>query len=82
MKINKITPPTVDLYNPSGEKIGTVNEYEFNDFLIQMKRNYVSGYYAMHNGEKVNIIEDGKIDRQPEGFFDIVQNQLNFLLGF
>ena len=82
MKINKITPPTVDLYNPNNEKIGTVNEYEFNDFLIQLKKNYVKGYYSVFNNERVNIIEDGKIDKQPEGFFDIIEKQLDVLLGF
>ncbi len=82
MKINKITPPTTDLYNPNGEKIGNVNEYEFNDFLIQQKNNFVEGYYCLFNGEKIKIIEDGKIDKQPEGFFDIIQNQLCVLLGF
>jgi hypothetical protein len=82
MKINKITPPTVDLYNPDGEKIGNVNEYEFNDFLIQLKKNYVTGYHSIFNGVKVNLIEGGKIDKQPEGFFDIIEKQLTTIMGF
>lgn len=80
MKINRIKPPTVDLYNPEGKKIGTVNEYEFNDVLIQLKNNYVKGYYAIFNGEKINILEGGKVDKQPDGFFDIIEKQLNIII--
>lgn len=82
IKINRITPPTVDLFSPNGDKIGVVNEYEFNDILIQLKRNYIKGYYVMFNGERINCIEDGKIDKQPDGFFDIIENQLGIILGF
>lgn len=82
MKINKIVPQVVDLYNPNGEKIGSVNQYEFNDFLIQIKNNYIEGYYALFNGEKINIIFDGRIDYQPDGFFDTIEKQLTILMGF
>ena len=30
----------------------------------------------------INIIGDGKIDVQPEGFFDQTENDLSYLLGF
>jgi len=82
MKINRITPPTVDLYNPDGEKIGTVNEYEFNDFLIQLKNNYIEGYHSIFNGERIDILEYGRISKQPKGFFDIIEFQMGELLGF
>ena len=36
----------------------------------------------MFNGERINCIEDGKIDKQPDGFFDIIENQLGIILGF
>jgi hypothetical protein len=37
IKINKIIPQTVELFNPQNESMGFVNEYEFNDIRIQIK---------------------------------------------
>jgi len=34
------------------------------------------------NMEKINVLQDGKIDKQPEGFFDQTDKDLNYLLGF
>ncbi|MCL2182302.1 MAG: DUF3696 domain-containing protein [Chitinispirillia bacterium] len=34
------------------------------------------------NAEPITILEDGKIDKQPKGFFDQTENDLSYLLGF
>lgn len=78
--IPNIKPLTVDFYNPKGELQGKINEYELNDILIQLKNNYVSGYYCLFNGEKVYILEGGVIHAQPIGFFDTIENQLHQLM--
>jgi len=52
-------------------------------------RNLVKIYHFTRDEEKhcaipnpINILQDGKIDTQPEGFFDQTENDLNYLLGF
>jgi sporulation protein YlmC with PRC-barrel domain len=42
VKINKIVPPTLQIYTPNGELLGTVNEYEFLDIRVQIKKQQVS----------------------------------------
>ena len=32
--------------------------------------------------EEIKILEGGKIDKQPDGFFDQIQNDLKIILGF
>jgi predicted ATPase len=52
-------------------------------------KNLVKIYHFTRDEEKhcaipnpINILQDGKIDTQPEGFFDQTENDLNYLLGF
>ena len=80
--INKIEPMVVPLYSPNGELMGMVNEFELNDFLIQIKKNYVDGYYVIFNEQILPILINGKIKRPPKGFFDLIDEQLNQLMGF
>ena len=81
IKINKITPPTAHLYSPTGY-VGEVNEYEFHDVLIQLKHNYVPGYYCLVGEDRVDLMPGGKISHQPEGFFDLYEKQLQEIMGF
>ena len=69
-------------YGPDDKLIGYINEYELNDILIKLKKEFVPGYYCLFKGGKINIIEGGKISSQPDGFFDLIENQLGELLGF
>ena len=52
-------------------------------------RNLVKIYHFTRDEEKhcakvepITILEDGKIDKQPNGFFDQTENDLSYLLGF
>ncbi len=77
--INKIIPQTVELFSSKGRSLGFINEYEFNDIRIQIKRNKIEGYYIMFSDEKVVINSDGGIDNWVDGLFDLNTKQLNIL---
>jgi sporulation protein YlmC with PRC-barrel domain len=70
VKINKIAPPTLQIYTPNGELLGTVNEYEFLDIRVQIKKQQVSGYYGIFNGERINIDRNGELEKYPNGLLD------------
>ncbi len=80
MKVNKIKPQEVEIFDPSDNSLGFVNEYEFNDFRIQIKEYEAEGYYAMFNGHRINIDKDGGINDWIDGFFDLFQIQLSKIL--
>ena len=44
IQINKITPPTLEIYDPDNNSLGFVNEYEFLDIRVQIKELHLSGY--------------------------------------
>lgn len=70
IQINKIIPPTLDIYDPSGNLLGTVNEYEFLDIRVQIKNNQLSGYYLIFKGKKVRIDRNGELEEYPIGLLD------------
>lgn len=72
IQINKITPPTLEVYEPSGNLLGTVNEYEFLDIRVQIKKAQIFGYYLLFNDKKVRIDKDGELEEYPFGLLDIM----------
>ena len=76
IQINKITPPTVDVYGSGDAFLGTLNEYELLDFRVQIKENRATGYYLIHNGEKIRIDQNGKPESWPDGLLDTMPNLL------
>ena len=80
--INRIKPQKVRLYDPENQYMGMVNEYELNDILIQIKQNHIGGYYVKFNRQKIEIRHDGRIQRPPIGFFDLMDNQMEKIMGF
>lgn len=81
VKVNNIDPQTVELFDPEGNSMGIINQYEFNDIRIQIKNQKASGYYCLFNNEKIFFQDKGGMSNWPEGFFDLQTNQLNELLG-
>jgi predicted ATPase len=81
IQVNKITPQTVELFNPQGESMGFINEYEFNDIRIQIQKEKAEGYYLIFNNEACIIDKNGRVDYWPDGFFDLFDKQLDQLLG-
>lgn len=86
LQINKIEPEIRGLYfkedNGTFTFIGLVNEYEFTDFRIQIKRRREkepkyrkTEYHVKFNDEFVPIDTDGRIEF-PKGLFDLSMDQL------
>jgi hypothetical protein len=74
IQINKIIPPTLEVYEPNGNLIGTVNEYEFLDLRVQIKKLQLSGYYLIFNFKKVRIDRNGELEEYPIGLLDTMTN--------
>lgn len=70
IQINKIAPPTLDIYEPGGNLLGTVNEYEFLDIRVQIKKAQIFGYYLIFKGKKVRIDRNGELEEYPIGLLD------------
>jgi len=80
IKINRIKPPTVSLYNPDGEYMGEVNIFEFGDIRIQICEHKARGYYVKNKGEDVEINDDGSADWEGlSGFADVELKQVQKL---
>ena len=74
IKINKITPPTLDLYAPDGTHLGCINEYEFLDARVQIKKEQVFGYYLVFDGKKVRLDKNGELEEYPKGLLDLMSD--------
>jgi hypothetical protein len=81
IKVKKIEPQTVECFDPDGNSLGFLNEYEFNFLRIQIMLQKADGYYAVHKGTKIIINHLGRVVNQQLGFFDLYDNQINALLG-
>ena len=74
ISINRIEPPTMEVYSPDGELLGTVNEYEFLDIRVQIKKAQIFGYYVVFNSIKVRIDRNGELESYPDGLMDTMNN--------
>lgn len=80
IKINKIVPFTCEAFDPEGNSLGFINEYEFNDLRLQIARAKAEGYYMMHEGKKVYLNNRGLVVDWPEnGFYHLYGKQLSEL---
>jgi len=75
--LKMIKMPTVDLYSPDSEFLGTINEYEFYDVRVQIKKQKLDGYYVVFQEEKVKIDKNGKFyPPKQRGMFDFITRKL------
>ena len=81
IKINPI-PAQIEALYYGDEVVRWCNEYELHDVLIQLKKNYEPGYYFHYKGQRIDILPGGKLSCQPEGFFDLIEKQLQEIMGF
>lgn len=77
IKINKIEPEVVVIFK-DGEYFGTVNEYEFNDLRIQIKKAQVEGFTVRKDGIDFPIDSDGRL--LAWDFFELYSKQLEELV--
>jgi hypothetical protein len=47
-----------------------LNEYEFLDIRVQIKKAQVFGYYLIFNGKKIQIDKNGELEDYPQGLLD------------
>lgn len=76
IKVNKIEPFTCEAFSPENESLGFLNEYEFYDLRIQIKEAKAKGYYMMFNNIRIGIDHQGNVEDDPNGFYDMIVNQL------
>ena len=93
INIRKIVPLGVKVYLAPDVFLGSINEYELNDLRTQIKEEFkgvvdkeLSEYYLIYNdGEvdhRVDICADGMIHYWPNGFFDLLDLQVDTLIGW
>lgn len=81
--IKQITPPTVELHSYEDGLLGVVNEYEFFEFRVQIKKKFKGEPHNPQSGFFVNcpisgkadIDTDGRMHNYPESF-DMLTNYL------
>ena len=84
IKINKIEPETCEIVHEEDGRItsiGFANEYEFNDFRIQIKESGAKGYFVRYEDNLFPIDKDGRL-YYPKGLFELMAEQLSKLLCF
>lgn len=74
IEVKKIKIPLVELFDNEGNHLGEVNEYQFLDIRVQIKKAQQSGYYAVFDGEKIHIDRNGELENYPDGMFDQLTN--------
>ena len=79
MEVKRIIPQTVEFYSVNDGFICDINEYEFNNIKIELKKNNEEGYFCKFNGEKVFFSKNGTFHK-PKGMFDLFDDQLDILL--
>ena len=83
VKINDIKETTADLIDPQGVVVGEIkSQLQLDDVRIQIKEQKVSGYTIKWTDYTIEISKNGHLDKWPFGFFDIMDIQLNKLLGW
>jgi hypothetical protein len=70
IKVKKIEVPTIDLYSPDDTHLGLLNEYEFLDARVQIRKFQKTGYYVIYDNKKIKITKNGKLEEYPKGLFD------------
>lgn len=81
IQVNKIIPQTVELFSPDNISMGFINEYELYDIRVQIYEQKAEGYYVMYNNNRIDINSSGRIMFNGDGFFDIIDNAINKLIG-
>jgi len=66
----KIEVQTVEHFDPEGKSLGFLNDFENIDLRRQIAENKAIGYHLIFNGEKIDILPDGKITNWAVGLYD------------
>jgi len=80
IQINRIEPFRCRAYDPYGNHLGMLNDFEFNDLRIQIKKAGIRGYYMRYQNHNIDIDQNGNCSDWPKGFYDLFGDQLMELL--
>lgn len=78
----KIIEPQQVPYFKDGEFACWINEYEFNDLRLQIKREKAEGYAIMFDDVMIPIEPDGRLYYWPKGLFDLFITQMDELCSY
>ena len=78
IKINRITPETVEVFDPQDNSMGKVNENEFNDLRLQISQQKAVGYKVKgtSSGTLIPITPQGQPENWESGMFDMNMTQI------
>ena len=84
VKINNIVEPVVKLYDSNDVEVGLITNYlQLNDVRLQIKRQKLEGYYVIFGEDyKISIYSDGSMSGWPDGFYDLIDKQLEEFLDW
>jgi hypothetical protein len=80
LTIKKVIPETVMIWHDEYGFIGEVNEYEFNLFRIEIKKNKLNGYYVLKDENCIYINQKGQVESWE--FFKLMEETLDELTDF
>lgn len=84
IKIQKITPPVCEFFDPKGNSLGFLNEYEFHAARVEIKKKSIAGYQAIFelpNGNvELLILDEHGRGNFTENMFPEINNFLMELL--
>lgn len=85
IKIKNFPVEKYPLYSPNHELVGYVDYFQFLDVRIQVKEHRLEGYYIVYAKAEqdcvITLTPDGGTDRYPLGFYSLIDDQLDSLLG-
>jgi len=77
IKINDIQDSPADLYDPDGNKVGTIETMlQFNDVRLQILKQRLEGYVLHWKGLELELNNDGTLQSWPNDLFDITEKQM------
>jgi hypothetical protein len=77
LTIKKVIPETVMIWHDDHGFIGEANEYEFNLFRIEIKKNKLNGYYVLKDENCIYINQKGQVESWE--FFKLMEETLDEL---
>ncbi len=81
IEVRNVEMPTHELFTPSGESMGFINELQFMDIRVQIRTEKIDGYHVAFGDQLVFIDKNGRLRDWPENFFDAYERCLDALLG-
>lgn len=68
IEIKQIIAPTVELFDPEGNSLGILNEYEFTEIRAQIKEQQLKGYSFKCEEGTFQIDWNGRLEYYPKCF--------------